>query len=317
MAFLAPFIPAIIGGGSALLGARNAKKQAKNSANQSRQASGESIAAQREALAYTQEKEQALLAARDMGLGGLMDLYDPNNPQGQQDMINRAQSSPLYNQIMGNRQFGEDAIMRNASATGGLRSGNVNYNLNDYNTRLSNDALLQSYNQELSGLQGLSRTSTNTNAIANQMAGIGNTRAQGTVAAGQAQQQGNQNAFNNVMGGVNLGLDAYNSGVFSGSNPTSFGSAGNSTYGYNVGGYSDASGGLGFSDNRLKRCIKYMGMNKGHKWYSWKWNDKAKKLGLKGEGQGVMVSNVVKYMPEAIGEHEGYATVNYNMLEAR
>jgi hypothetical protein len=38
--------------------------------------------------------------------------------------------------------------------TGGLRSGDVQANMYDYNARLQNKALLQSYNQQVQGLEG-------------------------------------------------------------------------------------------------------------------------------------------------------------------
>ncbi|GAG07256.1 unnamed protein product, partial [marine sediment metagenome] len=37
--------------------------------------------------------------------------------QGQQNIIQNAMASPLYGAMMGGKQFGEDAILRSASAT--------------------------------------------------------------------------------------------------------------------------------------------------------------------------------------------------------
>lgn len=128
---------------------------------------------------------------------------------GQQDLIQQAMASPLYGAMMGGREAGEEAIMRRAGATGGLRSGNVQEAMYDYNTQLQNQALLQSYNQQLQGLQGLAGLPSYAPQIAGQMAGVGQTlgqgmigagtsRAQGQVASGQALQQGLQGVSNIV-----------------------------------------------------------------------------------------------------------------------
>ena len=107
----------------------------------------------------------------------------------------------------------EEAIMRHASATGGLRSGNVQEAMYDYNTQLQNQALLQSYNQQLQGLQGLAGLPSYAPQIASGMAGVGQTLgqgvsgagqtiAQGQVAAGQAQQQGLQGISSIIGAGM-------------------------------------------------------------------------------------------------------------------
>ena len=134
-------------------------------------------------------------------------------PFGQQDLIQQARTSPLYGAMMGGREAGEEAIMRRAGATGGLRSGNVQEAMYDYNTQLQNQALLQSYNQQLQGLQGLAGLPSYAPQIASGMAGVGQTLgqgvsgagqtiAQGQVAAGQAQQQGLQGISSIIGAGM-------------------------------------------------------------------------------------------------------------------
>lgn len=67
-----------------------------------------------------------------------------------------------------------------------------------------------------------------------------------------------------------------------------------------------------FSDERLKEDIQFLGIEKGHKIYQWKWNDIAKELfDLEGEEVGVIAQEVEKYAPHLIDNSGYYKTVNY------
>ena len=69
------------------------------------------------------------------------------------------------------------------------------------------------------------------------------------------------------------------------------------------------------SDKRLKTNIKYVGDVKGHRTYTWEWNELANSLGIKGISSGVLAQEVKEYMPEAvIMNSNGYYQVNYRML---
>jgi len=172
--------------------------------------------------------------------------------------------------------------------TGGFRSGNVQANLYDYNTQLQNQALLQSYNQQLQGLTGLAGLSSNANQIASMTAGIGQTLGQGQATAGnilgqgqiagaQAQQAGTQQAFGNLLGLGTLGVAA-------------------------------------FSDRRLKNNLEKIGEVNGHNWYMWDWNVIANKMGLEGKSEGVLADELVKTNPECIGIKDGFMFVDYAKL---
>lgn len=208
-----------------------------------------------------------------------------------QDFMDRVRQSPLYEAILGGQQAGEEAILRQAGATGGLRSGNVQHNLYDYNTQLQNRALLESYNQQVSGLQGLAQTPSNANAIASGMAGIGNTLAQGQIAGAQAQQAGQQQQFGNIMG---IGSIAADAGAFTG-----------------LGG---AISSFMASDPRLKENIEHVGYMDGHKWYTWTWNKIANDIGFDGECQGVMADEAHAKVPEAVSFMNGFLFVDYSKL---
>jgi len=98
-------------------------------------------------------------------------------------------------------------------ATGGLRSGNIQEALAQYNSQLAKDSLLAAYKEQLLGLQGLAQVRTNENAIANTMGNIGSTLAQGQIAAAQAQQAGLQGIMNTVGTGINQYLWAKGKGL--------------------------------------------------------------------------------------------------------
>lgn len=161
------------------------------------QASQTQAGAQTQALNYLKEREEIPQQFREEALKGLGGIYGLEGGTGsQQDLIDMVIQSPLYKQIMGGLDVGEDAILRNATATGGFRSGNTQYNLADYATRLQNNALLQSYNEQLMVLQGLAGLPSMAPQISNKISEIGQTLGQGQVAAGQAREQSVQDLTN-------------------------------------------------------------------------------------------------------------------------
>jgi hypothetical protein len=275
---------AVIGGGLLGIGSSYLSKRASDkAAGAAIQASETEAGAQREALDYLKEINELPQELREQALTRLGGLYGLEGGLGSQDeLIQRAIDSPLYQQIMGGLDVGEEAILRNAGATGGLRSGNASYNLADYATRLQNEALLQSYNQQLMGLQGLAGLSTNENQIAQLISGIGGTLGQGQIAAAQSKQVGTQNMLNNLMGLGGLGVSAYNAGMF--------------------------------SDRRLKKNIKILGTIKGFNWCSFEWNSIAEKLGLHGKTYGIMADEVFETVPDAVILKDGFMFVLYDLL---
>lgn len=71
----------------------------------------------------------------------------------------------------------------------------------------------------------------------------------------------------------------------------------------------------GFSDENLKTDIKVVGkLDNGLNLYTWKWNSKAKELGINQPAVGVIAQEVQKIMPEAVVEKDGYLAVNYDMV---
>lgn len=242
-----------------------------------REATGQAVSAQREALDYLREREELPQQFREGALAQLAGLYGLEGGTGTQaSLIERAMESPIYGAIMGGQQAGEEAILRSAAATGGLRSGGVQENLAEFSSDLRNKALLEAYQQQVSGLSGLASLPSMAPQIAAGTAGIGQTLAQGTVAEAQSDALIRNQTINQLMQGGQLAA--------------------------------------AFSDIRLKENINHIGVINGHNWYEWDWNENASDLGLHGKSEGVMAHEVYEYLPEAIGQSEGYVTVDYSQL---
>ena len=256
------------------------EKAGKEAARAAQGAAATQAGAQREALDYLKSTEELPQQFREGALQQLGGLYGLEGGTGsQQSFIDQARQSPLYSAILGTQAASEDAILRNQSMTGGLRSGNTQDALAENAQSLQERALLESYNQQLQGVQGMARIPSNANQIAAGTAGIGQTLAQGQLGAAQGKAAAQNMGMNQLMG---LATTAA----------------------------------MAFSDIRLKENIEYVGYEDGQNWYKWDWNDEALELGLSGSDSGVMAHEVYKSKPEAIGTYAGYITVDYSQLNA-
>nr|WP_294975013.1 hypothetical protein [uncultured Pseudomonas sp.] len=235
--------------------------------------------AQREALNYLKQTEKLPQALREGALTGLGAEYgltlgaDGKFSSDGRTIVQRAEESPFYQTAV---QRGEEGVLRNASATGGLRSGNTNEALASVNQ----NALMASYANQLSGLQGMAQLPSNANNIASSMAGVGQTIAQGMTAQAGFGAQQSQNNFNNAMGAGALAMQGYET----------------------------------FSDERLKEEVEQIGEENGHKVYKWLWNAAAASLGLFGRSSGVIAQEVEKTHPQAVTERHGFKCVDYGAI---
>jgi hypothetical protein len=224
-----------------------------------------SAEAQQAGLDYLKETEALPQQYRQEGLGALAGIYGLEG--GDPEALANLERSPIYQAIMSSADIGEESILTRASQMGMTRSGDVAYDLTDYNARLKQQALMGG----LEGIRGMAQLPTMAPEIAQGMAGVGQTYAQGQIARGRATQEGMGMAINAAA--------------------------------------------AAFSDQRLKSNVVAKGKRNGHEWFAWDWNRLAKKLGLEGKGEGVIADKVEKYLPEAVKVHQGYKTVDYDMLE--
>ena len=199
-------------GGTALLGgvaaagvagsalsANKAAGSAKEAAAQQTAAQGTAIDEQRRQFNAIQELLKPYVEA---GKPDLTQPYIQAGPgalqamQGLAGLRGAAEQQAAIDQIKQSAQFqelakqGEQGILQNASATGGLRGGNVQAALAQFRPSLLNQ-LIESQYGKLAGLTSLGSTS------AQNLLGIGQASAAGTAAAGQ---QSAQNIGNLMVG---------------------------------------------------------------------------------------------------------------------
>lgn len=155
-------------------------------------------------------------------LTGQQDLLGLNGAGAQSTAINGIQNSPQFQAL---QQQGQNAILANASATGGLRGGNVQSALGQFTPALLAQQIQQQY-ANLGGLTSLGQNSAagigaaqlNTGSnIANLLGQQGSATAGGQIAAGNS----TANGFNSLLGlgGTVAGLGGFSSlgNLFSGS----------------------------------------------------------------------------------------------------
>jgi len=185
------------------------KRAAQRQADSIQNASDQSAATQQQMYEQGQQATQPYAQA---GTEALSQMQGLTTPEGQADFYNQYTQGPQYQQM---QQQAEQSTLRNASATGGLRTGQSNVALASIAPQLMNNA----YSQQMQGLQGLASQGA---GIAGQAAGlatnvgtnVGGTQYQGGVNASAPQYQANtatSNMLGNTMG--QLGGFALNQGV--------------------------------------------------------------------------------------------------------
>lgn len=228
MSFIGNAIGKIVGG---ITGANQQADAAKSAAATQSAAAQQGVNATQQALQQYQQTMAPFVTAGTGALTGQQDLLGLNGAGAQSTAINGIQNSPQFQAL---QQQGQNAILANASATGGLRGGNVQSALGQFTPALLAQQIQQQY-ANLGGLTSLGQNSaagigsaglqTGTN-IANLLQQQGAATAGGQLAAGNAAANG----FNSLLG---IGGGLYSSGALSGL----FGGGGSS---YNAGAARDA-----------------------------------------------------------------------------
>jgi len=186
----------LIVGGSSLAGAgiqaysgRKAASAQMSAAKQGRDEQARQFDALQALLKpYVDAGTPALRAQQNLiGLGGV---------DAQQQAIAGIEQSPMFQSIV---QQGEQGMLQNASATGGLRGGNLQGALAQFRPQLLNQLIEQQYSR-LGGLTSLGQNAAAGvgNAGMGYASNVGNLLAQGGAAKAGAILAGGQ-AFGNVM----------------------------------------------------------------------------------------------------------------------
>lgn len=181
------FVGSLIGGGKA-------KKASKNAEAAQLEYLNKAIAEQQRQFDVTRADYQPYLQSGLGGLSGLSDLIGINGADAQSAGLVNVQNSPMLASVIRN---GEEALLANASATGGLRGGNTQRGLADFRS----DAFADQLNQQiarLAGLAGLGQGATDSvsafganasNNISNTLGQQGQVRAGGILTRGGINQQ--------------------------------------------------------------------------------------------------------------------------------
>tara|TARA_R110000796_G_scaffold48614_1_gene116457 strand:- start:32 stop:721 length:690 start_codon:yes stop_codon:yes gene_type:complete len=190
---------AVIGGVASVAGAAMSARGARKAADAQSRSAEQGIQEQRrqfdaatqlfqpyvQAGAGSLEQQQALL-----GLGG---------PEAQAAAISAIETGPTFQALA---EQGEQGILQNAAATGGLRGGNVQAALGQFRPQMLQSMIQQQY-QNLSGITDVGQASAARQAGAGQTAAsnIGNLYGQqGQAQAGSQLAQGR--AYGNALGSI-------------------------------------------------------------------------------------------------------------------
>lgn len=163
--------------------------------------SREGIAEQRRQFDALQSLLAPFVKTGTSALGGQADILGLNGADAQGSAIAAIQGSPQFSTLL---QAGENSILQNASATGGLRGGNTQRALMEYSPNLLSQLIEQQYSR-LGGLTSLGQNSaaqtgnagmqTGAN-IANLLQQQGAAQAGGILAQGGLQRQIFSDALN-------------------------------------------------------------------------------------------------------------------------
>lgn len=185
--------------GSAVIGGVVSSKAASKAGKAQVQAADRTVEEQRAAREEMRTLLNPYVSAGTPALQAQMAALGLSGPEAQQQFVTQQEQSPFFQALA---QQGEEAILQNASATGGLRGGNVQGALAQFRPALLNQFLEQQYGR-LGGMTNLGQNSAAGVGAAGMQSAtqIGNAYTQ----AGQAQAGaalGQANAFNQALGTV-------------------------------------------------------------------------------------------------------------------
>lgn len=192
-------IAATIVGGIAVAGATiySANQQAdaaKQAAGQQSAAAQAGIDEQRRQFDALQNLLKPYTQVGTTALAGQSDLAGLNGPEAQQKAIDAIQNSPQFSALV---KQGETGILQNASATGGLRGGNVQGTLAQFRPAMLNQLINDRYSQ-LGGLTVMGQNSAagvgtagqqTANQVSNLLTQQGQAQAGATMAGANANSQ--------------------------------------------------------------------------------------------------------------------------------
>jgi hypothetical protein len=277
-------VTALVVGGTQVVAGMMQADAAEDAANIQAGAAGEGISEQRRQFDALQALLKPYTEAGVPALEQQQAFLGLRGPEAERATIERIRGGETFQALA--RQ-GEEAILQNASATGGLRGGNVQGALAQFRPAMLNQALEQQYSR-LGGMTQIGQNSAAGVGAAGMETGVNvaNLLAQqGAALAGG--KLGQANAFGQI-----LNMPAQFLGMQ-----------------YGAGGKAGMGLGNMFSDRRLKKNIKQIstrsdGLNVYEFDYVW------------GGGRqiGLMAQEVQTIYPGAVSESGGYLMVDYSKV---
>lgn len=276
-------VTGLIVGGSQLIGGMMQADAAGDAAGAQVAASQAGIEEQRRQFNLVRELLQPYVAVGTPALQQQQALIGLQGPQAQEQAIAGLEGSPLFQARV--RQ-GEEALLQRASATGGLRGGNIQAALAQFRPQMLQQEIETQYGR-LGGLTSLGQQSAAGVGTAGLQTGARVAGLYGDIGAAEA---GSELAQGKAMAGL-FNLPAQFLGM---------------QYGAKVG-----TPGFGsiFSDIRLKKNITRVGTRTdglGVYEFEYVWGG--------GRQVGLMAQEVLGVYPDAVGESGGYLTVDYSKV---
>jgi hypothetical protein len=148
-------VTALVVGGTQIASSSIGSKAAKSAGQFQYDASQAGIAEARAAREEMRGLLQPYVEAGGPALQAQMGALGLYGPQAQQEYFTEQERSPIFQALAAQ---GEDAIRQNASATGGLRGGNIQGALAQFRPALLNQFLTQQYDR-LGGMTSLGQQS--------------------------------------------------------------------------------------------------------------------------------------------------------------
>ena len=206
MSFIAVGTTAL-GVGGALLASSSSNRAADNAAAAQVEAAQIGTDEIRRQFDTIQENFAPYLGAGENALASQLALTGASGDEAYQQQIDLIRDSPEYSSLI---EDGEEAILANASATGGLRGGNVQRSFGQFRPQILSQLIDKRYSQ-LGGLTSLGQGSAAGQASAGLQTGqaiSGLAQQSGAAIAGASIARGNNNAnlINGITGSIAGGL---------------------------------------------------------------------------------------------------------------
>ena len=192
------FVSDFIGG---ITGANKAGKAGQQAGQQQADAAQQGIDEQRRQFDAITKLMAPYVQSGTNALSQLNAITGQSGADAQKKAISGFEQSDIFKSLT---QQGENSILQNASATGGLRGGNVQAALSQFRPEVLNSLIDQQYGR-LSGLTQMGQNSASNQAslgmqsannISNLFANRGAALAGGTIAAGNTRRQSFGDALN-------------------------------------------------------------------------------------------------------------------------